>query len=75
MSIASNIVDTVGNTPLIKLNHVTEGLEAEVYVKAEFFNPLFSVKDRIGKSMIEVAEADGQLKPGGSIIEATSGNT
>jgi cysteine synthase A len=46
-----------------------------VYVKAEFFNPLFSVKDRIGKSMIEVAEADGQLKPGGSIIEATSGNT
>ena len=75
MSIASNIVDTVGNTPLIKLNHVTEGLEAEVYVKGEFFNPLFSVKDRIGKSMIEAAEADGQLKPGGSIIEATSGNT
>ncbi|MBC8148205.1 MAG: cysteine synthase A, partial [Verrucomicrobiaceae bacterium] len=75
MSIASNIVDTVGSTPLIKLNHVTEGLEAEVYVKAEFFNPLFSVKDRIGKSMIEAAEADGQLKPGGSIIEATSGNT
>ena len=75
MSIASNIVDTVGSTPLIKLNHVTEGLDAEVYVKAEFFNPLFSVKDRIGKSMIETAEANGQLKPGGSIIEATSGNT
>ncbi|MDA7880742.1 cysteine synthase A [Akkermansiaceae bacterium] len=75
MSIASNIVDTVGNTPLIKLNHVTEGLDAEVFVKAEFFNPLFSVKDRIGKSMIEAAEADGRLKPGGSIIEATSGNT
>ena len=75
MSIATNIVDTVGNTPLIKLNHVTEGLEAEVFVKAEFFNPLFSVKDRIGKSMIETAEAEGKLKPGGSIIEATSGNT
>ncbi len=75
MSTASNIVDTVGSTPLIKLNHVTEGLEAEVYVKAEFFNPLFSVKDRIGKSMIETAEENGQLKPGGSIIEATSGNT
>jgi cysteine synthase A len=75
MSIAKNIVDTVGNTPLIKLNNVTEGLDAEVFVKAEFFNPLFSVKDRIGKAMIETAEADGSLKPGGSIIEATSGNT
>ena len=48
MSIAENIVDTVGNTPLIKLNSVTEGLDCEVFVKAEFFNPLFSVKDRIG---------------------------
>ncbi|MCL4161932.1 UNVERIFIED_CONTAM: hypothetical protein GTU68_065914, partial [Idotea baltica] len=75
MSIATNIVDTVGNTPLIKLNHVTEGLDAEVYLKAEFFNPLFSVKDRIGKSMIETAEAEGKLREGGSIIEATSGNT
>ena len=75
MSIATNIVDTVGNTPLIKLNTVTESLEAEVFVKAEFFNLLFSVKDGIEKSMIEAAEADGQLKPGGSIIEATSGNT
>ncbi|MDB4412434.1 cysteine synthase A [Akkermansiaceae bacterium] len=64
-----------GNTPLIKLNNVTEGLDAEIFVKAEFFNPLFSVKDRIGKSMIETAEAEGKLKPGGSIIEATSGNT
>ncbi len=75
MSIATNIVDTVGNTPLIKLNHVTEGLEAEVFLKAEFFNPLFSVKDRIGKAMIEAAERSGELKPGGKIIEATSGNT
>ena len=54
---------------------MTEGLDAEIFVKAEFFNPLFSVKDRIGKAMIETAEADGSLKPGGSIIEATSGNT
>lgn len=75
MSIAANIVDTVGNTPLIKLNSVTEGLDCEVFVKAEFFNPLFSVKDRIGKAMIETAEVEGKLKPGGSIIEATSGNT
>ncbi|MDB4547689.1 pyridoxal-phosphate dependent enzyme, partial [Akkermansiaceae bacterium] len=75
MSIAENIVDTVGNTPLIKLNSVTEGLDCEVFVKAEFFNPLFSVKDRIGKAMIEDAEKNGVLKPGGTIIEATSGNT
>lgn len=75
MSIAANIVDTVGNTPLIKLNTVAEGLECEVFVKAEFFNPLFSVKDRIGKAMIEAAEKDGSLKPGGIIVEATSGNT
>ena len=66
---------TVGNTPLIRLNHVTAGLEAEVCVKAEFFNPLFSVKDRIGKAMIEAAERDGLLLPGGLIIEPTSGNT
>lgn len=75
MSIASNIVNTVGNTPLIKLNRVTEGLDCEVLVKAEFFNPLFSVKDRIGKAMIEAAEESGELKAGGTIVEATSGNT
>ncbi len=75
MPIADNMVATVGNTPLIRLNHLTEGLGAEVCVKAEFFNPLFSVKDRIGKSMIEAAERDGSLKPGGLIIEPTSGNT
>jgi len=69
------MVATVGNTPLIRLNHLTEGLGAEVLVKAEFFNPLFSVKDRIGKSMIEAAERDGLLQPGGLIIEPTSGNT
>lgn len=75
MPIASNMADTVGNTPLIRLNHVTSGLDAEICVKAEFFNPLFSVKDRIGKAMIEAAERDGSLKPGGLIIEPTSGNT
>ncbi len=75
MNIAENMVATVGNTPLIRLNHLTKGLDAEVCVKAEFFNPLFSVKDRIGKYMIEAAEKDGSLKPGGLIIEPTSGNT
>ncbi|MEO5916947.1 MAG: cysteine synthase A [Luteolibacter sp.] len=75
MNIAENMVATVGNTPLIRLNHLTKGLDAEVCVKAEFFNPLFSVKDRIGKAMIEAAEKDGSLKAGGLIIEPTSGNT
>jgi len=75
MNIAPNLVATVGNTPLVRLNNVTAGLAAEICVKAEFFNPLFSVKDRIGKSMIEAAERDGLLKPGGLIIEPTSGNT
>jgi len=70
-----NIVDTVGNTPLVKLNRVTEGCEAEVYIKLESRNPLYSVKDRIGKAMIEAAEKSGDLKPGGTIIEPTSGNT
>ncbi len=75
MNIAENMVATIGNTPLIRLNHITKGLEAEICVKAEFFNPLFSVKDRIGKSMIEAGEREGKLKPGGLIIEPTSGNT
>ena len=75
MNIAANMIATVGNTPLIRLNHITAGLDAEICVKAEFFNPLFSVKDRIGKAMIEAAERDGLLKPGGLIIEPTSGNT
>lgn len=75
MGTASNIVATVGGTPLVKLNRMAEGLDAEVYVKCEFFNPLSSVKDRIGRSMIEAAERDGKLKPGGLVIEPTSGNT
>ncbi len=74
-TIANNLVDTVGNTPLVKLNYVTQGLDAEILVKCEFFNPLFSVKDRIGRSMIQAAEQDGLLQPGGTIVEPTSGNT
>lgn len=70
-----SILDTVGNTPLVKLNRIAEGLAAEVYVKLEFFNPLSSVKDRIGKAMVEAAEAEGKLKPGMTIVEPTSGNT
>ncbi len=71
----NNIVETVGNTPLVKLNKVTEGLEADIYLKCEFFNPLGSVKDRIGLSMIEAAEADGMVTKDTVIIEPTSGNT
>lgn len=70
-----SVVDTVGNTPLVRLNHLTKDLKAEIYLKCEFRNPLFSVKDRVGKAMIEAAEASGELKPGGLIIEPTSGNT
>jgi cysteine synthase A len=71
----NNIVETVGRTPLVRLNRVTEGLEATIALKCEFFNPLGSVKDRIGKAMIEAAEKDGTLKADTVIIEPTSGNT
>jgi cysteine synthase A len=70
-----NITATIGNTPLVKLNALAKGLEAEVYVKCEYFNPLSSVKDRIGIAMIEAAEKDGKLSSDGVIIEPTSGNT
>lgn len=73
--IYENIVETVGRTPLVKLNHITEGLEATVALKCEFFNPLGSVKDRIGMAMIEDAEKKGLLKKSTVIIEPTSGNT
>ncbi|MCP5053190.1 MAG: cystathionine beta-synthase [bacterium] len=70
-----NILETVGNTPLIKLNRVTRGIKATVLAKVEFFNPGGSVKDRIAQAIIDEAEKEGRLKPGGTIIEATSGNT
>jgi cysteine synthase A len=70
-----NIVSTVGQTPLIKLTRLGAGLPGQVFVKAEFFNPLASVKDRIGKAMIEAAERDGKIKPDTVIVEPTSGNT
>ncbi len=70
-----DIVATVGQTPLIKLNRLAAGLPASVYVKAEFFNPLASVKDRIGRAMIEAGERAGKIKPDTVIVEPTSGNT
>jgi cysteine synthase A len=73
--IYQNIVETIGRTPLVKLNHITEGLEATVALKCEFFNPLGSVKDRIGMAMIEAAEAAGLVNRDTVIIEPTSGNT
>ncbi len=73
--IFSDITKTVGRTPLVRLNKVTKGLDAEIVVKCEFFNPLSSVKDRIGVAMIEAAERDGKLSPETVIVEPTSGNT
>ncbi len=71
----NSILDTVGNTPLVKLNRVTEGLTGTILVKVEYFNPGQSIKDRIAIKMIDDAEKEGLLKPGGTIIEGTSGNT
>ncbi|HEY3297268.1 MAG TPA: cysteine synthase A [Armatimonadota bacterium] len=73
--IASNLTDLIGSTPLLRLNRVTEGVDADVVVKVESFNPGGSVKDRIGYAMIKDAEDKGLLKPGSVIIEPTSGNT
>ncbi|MDD3088116.1 MAG: cysteine synthase A [Candidatus Omnitrophica bacterium] len=75
MNIKSSISKTIGNTPLVRLNKLSSGLEATIYAKLEFFNPLSSVKDRIGVAMIEDAEKKGLLKNGSVIIEPTSGNT
>ncbi|MFF0388861.1 cystathionine beta-synthase [Kitasatospora sp. NPDC004615] len=71
----NSIIELVGDTPLVKLNKVTEGITATVLAKVEYFNPGGSVKDRIAMRMIEAAEASGALKPGGTIVEPTSGNT
>ena len=73
--IYSNILETIGRTPLVRLNHVTAGLDATIALKCEFFNPLGSVKDRIGAAMIAAAEAEGKVHKDTVIIEPTSGNT
>ena len=73
--IYSDITDTVGEHPLVRLNRVTDGAGATVLAKLEFYNPAGSVKDRIGVAIIDAAEESGELKPGGTIVEATSGNT
>ncbi|CAM5391357.1 cystathionine beta-synthase [Streptomyces avidinii] len=75
MQFHDSMISLVGNTPLVKLNRVTEGLQATVLAKVEYFNPGGSVKDRIAVRMIEAAEQSGALKPGGTIVEPTSGNT
>lgn len=75
MAIYNDVTETIGNTPLVRLNRVTEGLEATVLAKLEYFNPANSVKDRVGLAIIEAAEEAGALQPGGTIVEGTSGNT
>jgi cysteine synthase A len=75
LNIHSNIISTTGKTPLIRLNRLTRGIDATVVVKGEFFNPLGSVKDRIGAAMVEAAEKSGRIRPGSLIVEPTSGNT
>lgn len=75
MNVYSNITEIVGNTPLVRINKITDGAEAQVFAKLEFYNPTSTVKDRIGIAMVDAAEASGALKPGGTIVEATSGNT
>ncbi|KAA9285592.1 cysteine synthase A [Corynebacterium amycolatum] len=75
MTIYNDVAELIGNTPLVKLNRVTEGLPGNVIAKLEFYNPANSVKDRIGNAIIDAAERSGELKPGGTIVEGTSGNT
>ena len=75
MKIYQDITEIFGNTPLVRINRITDGAKANVLAKLEFYNPTSTVKDRIGIAMIDAAEKSGQLKPGGTIVEATSGNT
>src|SRR2546423_11878031 len=75
MRFAEHVMDLVGDTPLVKLNAVTGGMRPLVLAKVEYFNPGGSVKDRIALRMIDAAEASGALRPGGTIVEPTSGNT
>src|SRR3989304_4002626 len=75
MRVYDNILATIGNTPLVRLNRIAQGLSCKMYAKIEFFNPGGSVKDRIGLEEMEAAERSGRLKPGGTVVESTSGNT
>ena len=75
MSYYNNIIETIGRTPLVKLNKITKDIPGLFLAKVEYFNPGNSIKDRIGIKMVEDAESAGHLKPGGTIIECTSGNT
>ncbi|WP_330475963.1 cysteine synthase A [Terrabacter sp. C0L_2] len=75
MPIYDDVTKLIGNTPLVRLNRITDGAEATVAAKLEFYNPANSVKDRIGVAIVDAAEESGDLEPGGTIIEATSGNT
>src|SRR5579872_7426461 len=74
-AIQDSILDTIGNTPLVRLNRIAAGLRPEVLAKLEVFNPGGSIKDRVAVAMIDAAERDGRLRPGGTIVEPTSGNT
>ena len=75
MDVKNNILETIGNTPLVRLNRLTKDLPCEVYAKVEYFNPGHSTKDRMALKMVEVAEMEGKIKSGGTLIECTSGNT
>lgn len=75
MKIYNNITEVFGNTPLVRINKIMDGAPANVFAKLEFYNPTSTVKDRLGIAMVDAAEKSGALKPGGTIVEATSGNT
>ncbi|NPV87786.1 MAG: cysteine synthase A [Anaerolineae bacterium] len=75
MKIANNVTELIGNTPLVRLNRITAGLQAEVVAKLEFFNPAHSVKDRIGAAMLDAAQREGKITPETIVVEPTSGNT
>ncbi len=75
MAVFNNILETIGGTPLVKLNNITRDIKSSIYVKVEYLNPGGSIKDRVAAAMVEAAEKEGLLKPGGTIIEATAGNT
>jgi cystathionine beta-synthase len=74
-NVHDDIIGTIGNTPLVRLSRVTQGISPRIYAKLEFFNPGGSVKDRIGLRILEAYEAEGELRPGGTVVESTSGNT